>query len=206
MLDFVGRFNYMAPYNAMLVQMQKPGSTFVFTGKVWAKYGRRPKLNGQRLIVLKPFGPIQCVFDYNDTEPIPSVDKVVDETELMEMWDNGLIKTKGTVQHDVMNTLYNNLPVYGIFLDDNMLASNNYGGYIMPYFDKKLSLKNGNAQIQVNSRFIISINRNQKDAVKFHTICHELEDYIVCNISLCCISSNKTFSHSKKCFCLHFIC
>lgn len=174
MLDFVGRFNYMAPYNAMLVQMQKPGSTFVFTGKVWAKYGRRPKLNGQRLIVLKPFGPIQCVFDYSDTEPFPGVDKVVDETELMEMWDNGLIKAKGTVQHDVMNTLYNNLPVYGIFLDDNMLASNTYGGYIMPYSDKKLSLKNGNAQIQVNSRFIISINRNQKDAVKFHTICHEL--------------------------------
>ncbi len=30
LLEFVGRFNYLAPYNAMLVQMQKPGATFVF--------------------------------------------------------------------------------------------------------------------------------------------------------------------------------
>ena len=58
MLDFIGRFPYLAPYNAMLAQMQKPGATFVLTGKKWAEYGRQPKLNGQKLIVLKPFGPV----------------------------------------------------------------------------------------------------------------------------------------------------
>lgn len=175
MLDFVGKFKYMAPYNAMLVQMQKPGATFVFTGKIWAKYGRRPTLNSQKLIILKPFGPVQCVFDYSDTEPIPNVDKVVDETVLMEDWNNGLMKANGSVQHKIMDTLCNNLPVYGIYLDDNFLAANTYGGYIMPYSEKKLSIRiNGNDKIQVNSRFVISINKNQKDAVKFHTICHEL--------------------------------
>ena len=175
MLDFIGKFNYLAPFNAMLVQMQKPGATFVFTGKSWAKYGRRPTVNGQKLIVLKPFGPIQCVFDYSDTEPIPDIDKVVDETELMEIWNNGLGKAKGTIQREVMDNLCNNLPVYGIYLDDNFLAANTYGGYIMPYSEKKISIIiSGENTIQVNSRFIISINKNQKDVVKFHTICHEL--------------------------------
>lgn len=175
MLDFIGKFNYMAPYNAMLVQMQKPGATFVFTGKIWAKYGRRPAVNAQKLIVLKPFAPVQCVFDYSDTEPLPDVDKVFNETELMEVWNNGLMRTKGTVQKEIMASLYNNLAVYGVYLDDNLLASNTYGGYIMPYSEKKIEIKvNGNNKIKVNSKFIISINKNQKDAVKFHTICHEL--------------------------------
>jgi hypothetical protein len=35
MLDYVGRARHMAPYNAMLVQMQMPGSKFAFTGKGW---------------------------------------------------------------------------------------------------------------------------------------------------------------------------
>lgn len=33
LLDFVGRSRMLAPYNAMLVEMQKPGSTFVFNGR-----------------------------------------------------------------------------------------------------------------------------------------------------------------------------
>lgn len=84
MLDFIGSFPYLAPYNAMLVQMQKPGATFVLTGKKWAEYGRQPKLNGQKLIVLKPFGPVQCVFDYEDTEPIPNATEVMKEADLIK--------------------------------------------------------------------------------------------------------------------------
>ena len=61
----------------MLVQMQKPGATFVFNGKKWGYYGRQPKINGQKLIILKPFGPIQCVFDYSDTEKNPDVETYV---------------------------------------------------------------------------------------------------------------------------------
>lgn len=84
LLDFVGRFNYLAPYNAMLVQMQKPGATFVFNGKKWKEYGRQPRVNAQKLIILKPFGPVQCVFDYGDTEEIPGALNVLDEADIMK--------------------------------------------------------------------------------------------------------------------------
>ena len=181
MLDFIGRFPYLAPYNAMLAQMQKPGATFVLTGKKWAEYGRQPKLNGQKLIVLKPFGPVQCVFDFEDTEPIPNATKVIEKADLIKKYTEGLQQAQGDLDNKTMNTLVSNLPVYGIYLDDNFMASNTYGGYIMPYHEHKLKVKIGkDYYMEVPSCFVISINKKQTNAVKFHTLCHEL-GHLFCN-------------------------
>lgn len=181
MLDFIGRFPYLAPYNAMLAQMQKPGATFVLTGKKWAEYGRQPKLNGQKLIVLKPFGPVQCVFDFEDTEPIPKATKVIEKADLIKKYTEGLQQAQGDLDNKTMNTLVSNLPVYGIYLDDNFMASNTYGGYIMPYYEQKLKVKiDKDYYMEVPSCFVISINKKQTNAVKFHTLCHEL-GHLFCN-------------------------
>lgn len=174
LLEFVGRFNYLAPYNAMLVQMQKPGATFVFNGKKWKEYGRQPRINAQKLIILKPFGPVQCVFDYGDTEEIPGALNVLDEADIMKLWDESLKQTKGEIKKETWDILIKNLPIYGIYLDDNFQAANTYGGYIMPYKEKQLSIMVNKESARVNSRFIISVNRNQEKIVQFHTICHEL--------------------------------
>lgn len=181
MLDFIGSFPYLAPYNAMLVQMQKPGATFVLTGKKWAEYERQPKLNGQKLIVLKPFGPVQCVFDYEDTEPIPNATKVMKEADLIKKYTESLQQAQGDLDKKKMDTLVSNLPVYGIYLDDNFLASNSYGGYIMPYHDQKLKVKiDKDYDMEISSNFVISVNKKQSNAAKFHTICHEL-GHLFCN-------------------------
>ena len=174
LLNFVGRFSYIAPYNAMLVQMQKPGATFVFNGKKWKEYGRRPKVNAQKLIILKPFGPVQCVFDYGDTEEIPGALDVLDEADLMKLWDESLKRTKGEIEKETWDILIKNLPVYGIYLDDKFQAANTYGGYIMPYEEKQLSIMVNKESAKINSRFIISVNKNLSRIVQFHTICHEL--------------------------------
>lgn len=181
MLDFIGSFPYLAPYNAMLVQMQKPGATFVLTGKKWAEYGRQPKLNGQKLIVLKPFGPVQCVFDFEDTEPIPNATEVMEEADLIKKYTENLQQAQGDLDKKIMETLVSNLPVYGIYLDDNFLAANSYGGYIMPYHDQKLKVKiDKDYYMEVSSNFVISVNKKQSNAVKFHTLCHEL-GHLFCN-------------------------
>ena len=181
MLDFIGSFPYLAPYNAMLVQMQKPGATFVLTGKKWAEYGRQPKLNGQKLIVLKPFGPVQCVFDFEDTEPIPNATEVMEEADLIKKYTESLQQAQGDLDKKKMETLVSNLPVYGIYLDDNFLAANSYGGYIMPYHDQKLKVKiDKDYYMEVSSNFVISVNKKQSNAVKFHTLCHEL-GHLFCN-------------------------
>lgn len=181
LLDFVGHFPYLAPYNAMLVQMQKPGATFVLTGKKWAEFGRQPKLNGQRLIVLKPFGPVQCVFDFDDTEAIPNATEVIEEADLIQKYTASLQQTQGDLANKTMETLVSNLSVYDIYLDDKFLAANSYGGYIMPYHDKKLKVKiDKDHYVEVPSCFVISVNKNQSNAIKFHTICHEL-GHLFCN-------------------------
>lgn len=172
MLDFVGKFKYLAPYNAMLVEMQLPGAKLVLTGKKWREYGRRVKPNAQQLITLYPFGPIQCMFDISGTEPIEGV-KSKKETELMEEWDECLKKVEGNIKPELLSQLINNLPSYGIYYDDSLLAANTYGGYLMPY-KHNIKVKIGEEQVKTISRFIISVNHKQSDTEKFHTICHEL--------------------------------
>lgn len=174
MLNFVGKFHYLAPYNAMLVEMQKPGSTFVFNGKRWKEYNRQPRLNAQQLITLIPFVPVQCMFNYSDTEQIPGTEEV-SEIDLMKEWDKGLTKANGNLYHKTLSCLINNLTMYGIYLDDKFVAANTFGGYIMQDKGHVLSIPiSKEISIGYNSAFSISINVNQPDVVKFHTLCHEL--------------------------------
>lgn len=182
LLDFVGRHDYLAPYNAMLVQMQKPGATFIFNGKKWREYGRRPKINAQCIIILKPFGPVQCVFDYGDTEIIPGMELLASKADLMEEWDATFRKIEGDIPENLYKTLCKNLPKYGIYLDNNFLAANTYGGYIMKYEEAKLHVTTINFKsIYYPSKFIISVNRNLKTTENFHTICHELGHLFCCH-------------------------
>lgn len=175
LLDFVGRFKYLAPYNAILAQMQKPGAEFVLTGKKWEEYGRQPKPNAQKIIILKPFGPIQCAFDYGDTQLIPGIEYVYNDVQILEEIDKTLSKAKGNLPEEMLETLCYNLSLYGIYLEESFRAANAYGGYIMPYKNETLRIKvSRDTWIKTRSRFIISVNHKQESAVKFHTICHEL--------------------------------
>ena len=74
LLKFVSRFRRYAPYNAMLVHIQKPGSRFVAPPSRWMKqYGRTIKPGAQPMVILQPMGPVMFVFDVSDTEgnPLP---------------------------------------------------------------------------------------------------------------------------------------
>ena len=173
MLDFVGKFCHMAPYNAMLVEMQKPGAKLVLKGREWDKFNRRVKPNAQKLITLRQFGPVQCMFDISDTEQIPGRPYSKD-AEIMNMWDSSLKRTQGEVKEDIYNRLIENLTSYGIYLDDSFNAANTFGGYVTPYRHEIDVYLGSNDFFRHNSRFLISVNRSQSKTEKFHTICHEL--------------------------------
>ena len=69
LFDFVSRLRGMAPFNAMLVHIQKPGITHAATARDWADvFGRNPKHDARPLIVLRSMGPVDFVFDFQDTE------------------------------------------------------------------------------------------------------------------------------------------
>ncbi len=174
MLDFVGKFNYLAPYNSMLVHMQKPGSQLVLEGKKWVKdHHRMPTPNAQKLIILKQFGPVQCIFDISDTEPIDK-ERMSEEEYILEQWKTRLNRIEGQVNHDVLKQLIDNLPAYGVYLDVSFNATTTLGGYVKPYNHVINVRINKEHRVACNSRFLISVNRRQNETEVFHTICHEL--------------------------------
>ena len=70
LLDFVGRFRFYSPYNAMLIYTQMPGAHYVAPPHRWLdQYGRRIRPGARPLVILQPMGPVMFVYDVSDTEP-----------------------------------------------------------------------------------------------------------------------------------------
>lgn len=69
LLDFAARLREFAPFNAMLLHIQKPGLTHAATAHDWwHRFGRVPKKGARPLLVLRMKGPVDFVFDIQDTE------------------------------------------------------------------------------------------------------------------------------------------
>lgn len=69
LFDFTVRFRVFAPFNAMLLHIQKPGITNAATAYDWRKkFGRYPKKDARPLVILRAMGPVDFVFDQQDTE------------------------------------------------------------------------------------------------------------------------------------------
>ena len=74
LLDFVVRLRNFAPFNAMLLHIQKPGLSYAALERDWReRFGRWPKEGARPLLILWPFGPVALVYDVMDTEgdPLP---------------------------------------------------------------------------------------------------------------------------------------
>jgi hypothetical protein len=70
LLQFVARFRFYSPFNAMLIHIQMPGAKFVAPPNRWVRdYSRKIKVGARPLVILQPMGPVMFVFDVSDTEP-----------------------------------------------------------------------------------------------------------------------------------------
>ena len=76
LLDFVVRLRNFAPFNAMLLQIQKPGLSYAASARDWLAFGRKPREATRPLLILWPFGPVALVYDVLDTEGDPLPDNV----------------------------------------------------------------------------------------------------------------------------------
>jgi hypothetical protein len=69
LVAFTIRLREFAPFNAMLLHIQKPGLTHAATAHDWwHRFGRVPKKGARPLLVLRMKGPVDFVFDVQDTE------------------------------------------------------------------------------------------------------------------------------------------
>jgi hypothetical protein len=77
-LAFVRRLPEVGPYNAALLQVQRPGTVHVATLGEWRRrFGRDVKPRANPLVILRPFGPVEFVFDISDTVGPPVPDEVM---------------------------------------------------------------------------------------------------------------------------------
>lgn len=69
LLDFAVRLRNVAPFNALLLQIQKPGLNYAASRIDWARlFNRTVKEKSRPLLILWPFGPVALVYDVIDTE------------------------------------------------------------------------------------------------------------------------------------------
>ena len=69
LFDFIVRLREFAPFNAMLLHIQKPGLTHAATARDWwSRFGCAPKSGARPPLVLRAMGPVDFVFDILDVE------------------------------------------------------------------------------------------------------------------------------------------
>jgi len=74
LLDFVVRLRNFAPFNAMLLHVQKPGLSYAALERDWRdRFSRTIKEGARPLVILWPFGPVAFVYDVLNTQgkPLP---------------------------------------------------------------------------------------------------------------------------------------
>ena len=166
LLDFIKRFRNIAPYNAMLIHIQKPGSKYVASAKDWyARFGRRPKPGARPLIILWTFGPVSFVYELEDTEPIDGIDF---PQELEKPF-----KPKGEISDLEFDNFVRNLYFNGFKLYYENYGTE-YAGAVRVlnhhaiYTDKHNILRN------FRMPFAITLNSNHDRLTQLATIYHEL--------------------------------
>ena len=154
LLDHVVKLRPFAPFNAMLLQIQKPGLSYAATATDWQRrFGRKPKEGARPLLILWPFGPVALVFDQMDTEgdPLPE--------------DAFAFPVLGDLPKSVLDEFLGRLEGACIHVVD-CDAGDRRAGYIRLAEPAKSDRE--------YSHYVLLMNRNHAPAVRFVTLVHEL--------------------------------
>jgi hypothetical protein len=154
LLDFVVRLRNFAPFNAMLLQVQKPGLAYAASAADWGtRFGRRPKDGVRPLLILWPFGPVALVYDVIDTEgkELPR--------DVRSFFAHGAI---GEMEIGAFRQRTSNK---NIFWDDLDAGDGKAGS---------IKCVHRAAKADERSIYRMLVNKNHSPAVRFVTLTHEL--------------------------------
>ncbi|MBF4554266.1 ImmA/IrrE family metallo-endopeptidase [Corynebacterium suicordis] len=167
LISIAKRTRFMSPFNAMLVEFQRPGANHAMTASQWEKYGRRPRPFIPGILILKPFGPCIPVFEFSDTEPIPGFEDVaVDLTPSFE-----LVQTVEDARPFVDRLLTHACHV-GIDVAPTHLGGDLAGD--VQRLDRGIKVvPRGEKDHLFALRFMVRFNANHAPAVQFQTLVHE---------------------------------
>jgi hypothetical protein len=154
LLDFTVKLPNIAPFNAMLIHIQKPGATYVMRPKEWIfGFHRRIKPHARPLLILRNFGPVEFVYDINDTEGPPLPENMY------------AFPTTGRVEPGRLRAMETTLRRENIDIvhTDTGDALGGYARRLGPHGDDKRLEK-----------FEIGLNKNHSEVVRFGSLIHEV--------------------------------
>lgn len=153
LLDFVVKLRNFAPFNAMLLHMQKPGVSYAASARDWRdRFGRTIKKDARPLLILWPFAPVALVYDVQDTEgrEIPQ-----------DAFGFGASGSMTDFRYAEIVACLNIMDIHVSPLD----AGANRAGVI-----RRTWTSDGKKP----HRYEIAVNQNYTPAAKFATLAHEL--------------------------------
>jgi len=154
LLDFVVRLRNFAPFNAMLLQVQKPGLSYAASARDWReRFGRKPKDGARPLLILWPFGPVALVYDVQDTEgkDLPA--------DVASFFAAGTIDQRRIASFESL-MFKKNIECRWMDAGDNRAGA--IGVLHRASTDKEVT------------RYRMLVNKNHTPAVQFATLAHEL--------------------------------
>ena len=165
LFEFVKKFPHIAPYNAMLIHIQKPGSDYVASASEWERRFNRTINPGARpLVILRPFGPVAFVFELADTygtDPFPK--------ELINPFH-----AEGKLPEADFNNLTSNLRCDGILYVEADRGTSSAGYIQTNRVKREEKIFRKSKEIWVEILYNMVVNRSHPLETKFATIMHEL--------------------------------
>jgi hypothetical protein len=172
MMEMVKKLPYLSAYNALLVELQKPGAMFVATPTEWlVKYHRSPKPDARPLVILRTFGPVSFVYDYNDTEGEEISDEQLRRYFVYPFRTNNVITEKRYYQF-VDHLIYEGVE----YSEENF--GNGLAAYIRRADGKRLVRQNQDYAYYVMIIARAVVNKNLSATEKFASLVHEMAHYL----------------------------
>ena len=154
LLAFTVRLRHIAPFNAMLLHIQKPGLSFAARPTDWwERFRRRPKPYARPLVVLRNFGPVEFVYDVLDTEGEPLPEAAFSFPTTGEVPKGWLAAVEPKL---------NGADIHVLWLDR--------GDYTAGHA-RRLTSHGDKGRLE---RFEVGVNRNHPPASQLVTLAHEL--------------------------------
>lgn len=150
-ITFVSKLCEYAPFNNMLVYLQRPTAKYWATASHWRKaFGRKVKADARPLIMLQPMGPIMLAYDVEDTEgpPLP--------WDLLEPF-----AVEGGLDPEVYEMTLRNCDLAGITVKLNQLRPQHAGSAF-------------NAPNGAGVKAVVELNESHDMVARYATLCHEL--------------------------------
>ncbi|HEU5035135.1 MAG TPA: hypothetical protein VFT62_10320 [Mycobacteriales bacterium] len=177
LLEFIRAFRSYSPFNGLLVDIQRPGSTFVAPAHRWHRqYGRTLRSDARPLAILQPFAPVMFVFDVADTEATQDAPPL--PPEVTDPFTVVATPSTAEVERAIDRTLTNAIRD-GVRAGDVGFGSQLAGRIGRARPDAGLQPFQVRARPeprfeQVPVRYELEVSATQSGITRYATICHEL--------------------------------